>query len=223
LEVRYLCQYSVALIRNSCYACTCLLRIKSILEHINIANTRACKRNIQFVQNYTISVGKYELIHFSRINRRITLKYLHTMVRVKDLEQSLAFYCDKLGMVEVRRNDFEQGRFTLVFLSAVDDLGTTKDVSDSTQRAPTLELTYNWDPEQYESGRNFGHLAFAVDDIYQTCRKLMDNGVTINRPPRDGHMAFVRSPDNISIELLQKGGAKPPQEPWASMANEGEW
>jgi len=145
------------------------------------------------------------------------------MVRVKDLKESLAFYCDKLGMVEVRRNDFEQGRFTLVFLSADDDLGTTQDVSDSTQRAPTLELTHNWDPEHYEGGRNFGHLAFAVDDIYETCRKLMDNGVTINRPPRDGRMAFVRSPDNISIELLQKGEAKPAEEPWASMANEGEW
>ena len=151
------------------------------------------------------------------------MKYLHTMVRVKDLARSLEFYCDKLGMVEVRRNDFEQGRFTLVFLSADDDLVTTKDVSESTQRAPTLELTHNWDPEEFEGGRNFGHLAFAVDDIYQTCQKLKDAGVTINRPPRDGRMAFVRSPDNISIELLQKGDAKPPQEPWASMANEGEW
>ena len=151
------------------------------------------------------------------------MKYLHTMVRVKDLEQSLAFYCDKLGMVEVRRNDFEQGRFTLVFLSAADDLGTTKDVSDSTHRAPTLELTHNWDPEQYEGGRNFGHLAYQVDDIYALCQGLMDAGVTINRPPRDGHMAFVRSPDGISIELLQKGDALPALEPWLSMENIGAW
>jgi len=151
------------------------------------------------------------------------LKYLHTMVRVKDLERSLAFYCDKLGMVEVHRNVVEQGRFTLVFLSAPDDIATTKNISDSTNRAPTLELTYNWDPEHYEGGRNFGHLAFAVDDIYLTCQKLMENGVTINRPPRDGRMAFVRSPDGISIELLQKGDAKTLQEPWANMANEGEW
>jgi len=151
------------------------------------------------------------------------LKYLHTMVRVTDLKESLAFYCGKMGMVEVRRNDSEQGRFTLVFLAASDDLAKANDVSETTHRAPTLELTYNWDPEEYDGGRNFGHLAYAVDDIYQTCQDLMDNGVTINRPPRDGRMAFVRSPDNISIELLQKGEAKPPQEPWASMENVGEW
>ena len=151
------------------------------------------------------------------------MKYLHTMVRVTDLEESLAFYCGKMGMVEVRRNEVEQGRFTLVFLAASDDLATARDVDDSTHRAPTLELTYNWDPEEYDGGRNFGHLAYAVDDIYQTCQNLMDNGVTINRPPRDGRMAFVRSPDNISIEILQKGEAKPPQEPWASMENVGEW
>lgn len=151
------------------------------------------------------------------------MKYLHTMVRVTDLKESLAFYCGKMGMVEVRRNDSEQGRFTLVFLAASDDLTKANDVSETTHRAPTLELTYNWDPEEYDGGRNFGHLAYAVDDIYQTCQDLMDNGVTINRPPRDGRMAFVRSPDNISIELLQKGEAKPPQEPWASMENVGEW
>ncbi len=151
------------------------------------------------------------------------MKYLHTMVRVSDLDRSLEFYCDNLGMVEVHRNEFEQGRFTLVFLAASDDLEATKGVSDSTSRAPTLELTYNWDRGQNGGGRNFGHLAYAVDDIYQTCQNLMDKGVTINRPPRDGRMAFVRSPDNISIELLQKGEAKSPREPWASMANAGEW
>ncbi len=151
------------------------------------------------------------------------MKYLHTMVRVSDLEHSLEFYCDKLGMVEVHRNEVEQGRFTLVFLAASDDLETTRDVSESTSRAPTLELTYNWEAGENAGGRNFGHLAFAVDDIYETCQNLMDKGVTINRPPRDGRMAFVRSPDNISIELLQKGEAKSPREPWTSMANEGEW
>ncbi len=151
------------------------------------------------------------------------MKYLHTMVRVSDLDRSLEFYCDKLGMVEVHRNEFEQGRITQVFLAANEDLDTAKDASESTSRAPTLELTYNWDPGENGGGRNFGHLAFAVDDIYRTCQHLMDKGVTINRPPRDGRMAFVRSPDNISIELLQKGEAKPPQEPWASMANVGEW
>ena len=151
------------------------------------------------------------------------MKYLHTMVRVTNLERSLEFYCTKLGMVEVHRSDHQQGRFTLVFLAAKDDLVTAQNKDVSTGRAPTLELTYNWDPENYGPGRNFGHLAFAVDDIYQTCRELMDSGVTINRPPRDGHMAFIRSPDNISIELLQKDDAKPPREPWASMANEGEW
>ena len=139
------------------------------------------------------------------------MKYLHTMVRVANLEQSLDFYCNKLGLKEVRRHDHDKGRFTLVFLSAPGD------------ESAAVELTYNWDPENYTGGRNFGHLAYEVDDIYATCKKLMDGGVTINRPPRDGHMAFVRSPDNISIELLQKGGARPPQEPWASMANTGVW
>ena len=151
------------------------------------------------------------------------MKYLHTMVRVEDLEQSMDFYCNKLGMVEVRRYDGEAGRFTLVYLAARDDLATTKDIKLSTDCAPALELTYNWDRQKYVGGRNFGHLAFAVDDIHATCQQLMDAGVTINRPPRDGRMAFIRSPDNISIELLQNGQAKTPIEPWLSMENTGEW
>ncbi|MCF1503135.1 lactoylglutathione lyase [Afifella sp. H1R] len=146
------------------------------------------------------------------------MKYLHTMVRIKDVDQSLDFYCNKLGMEEVRRSESEKGRFTLIFLAASDDKARAE-----TERAPLLELTYNWDPEEYDGGRNFGHLAFATDNIYDTCQKLMDGGVTINRPPRDGHMAFVRSPDGISIELLQKGDALPPAEPWASMQNTGSW
>ena len=139
------------------------------------------------------------------------MKYLHTMVRVSDIDASLDFYCNQLGLVELRRKDSEQGRFTLVFLAAPGG------------EEAQVELTYNWDPEDYGEGRNFGHLAYLVDDIYALCQKLMDAGVTINRPPRDGHMAFVRSPDNISIELLQKGDALPPQEPWASMENSGSW
>jgi lactoylglutathione lyase len=139
------------------------------------------------------------------------MKYLHTMVRVKDVDASLKFYCDALGLKERRRTDYPQGRFTLVFLS-----------SDETPEAE-VELTYNWDPETYDEGRNFGHLAFAVDDIYAACERLMEHGVTINRPPRDGRMAFVRSPDNISIELLQKGEAQAVKEPWASMENIGHW
>ena len=139
------------------------------------------------------------------------MKYLHTMVRVSDIDESLDFYCNKLGLVELKRHENEKGRFTLVFLAAPGD------------EEAQVELTYNWDPEEYGEGRNFGHLAYRVDDIYALCRKLMDAGVTINRPPRDGHMAFVRSPDNISIELLQKGAALPPKEPWASMENTGHW
>ena len=139
------------------------------------------------------------------------MKYLHTMVRVSDVAESIDFYCNKLGLVELKRYDNEKGRFTLVFLAAPGD------------EDAQLELTYNWDPEKYDEGRNFGHLAYRVDDIYALCQKLMDAGVTINRPPRDGHMAFVRSPDNISIELLQKGDALPAQEPWASMENVGHW
>jgi len=139
------------------------------------------------------------------------MKYLHTMVRVSDLDESVDFYCNKLGLVELRRKEVPEGRFTLVFLAAPGD--------DSAQ----VELTYNWDPEAYSGGRNFGHLAYAVEDIYALCQRLMDAGVTINRPPRDGRMAFVRSPDGISIELLQAGEALPAQEPWASMPNTGTW
>ena len=146
------------------------------------------------------------------------MRYLHTMVRVKDIDQSLDFYCRKLGMVETRRIDNDGGRYTLVFLAAPDDEASGRDA-----KAPLLELTYNWDTEQYGEGRNFGHLAFEVDNIYATCEKLQDSGVTINRPPRDGRMAFVRSPDNISIEILQRGEALPRQEPWASMENTGRW
>lgn len=139
------------------------------------------------------------------------MKYLHTMVRVSDIDASLDFYCGKLGLEEVRRIENEKGRFTLIFLAPPG------------QREAQVELTYNWDPENYGEGRNFGHLAYEVDDIYALCDRLMKAGVTINRPPRDGRMAFVRSPDNISIELLQKGGAKEPAEPWASMENTGKW
>lgn len=146
------------------------------------------------------------------------MRYLHTMVRVSDLDQSLDFYCNKLGLVETRRLENEKGRFTLVFLAAPDDAPTAKET-----KAPLMELTYNWDPETYTGGRNFGHLAFEVDDIYATCQKLKDAGVTINRPPRDGHMAFIKSPDGISFELLQKGSAKDAAEPWASMENTGSW
>ncbi len=139
------------------------------------------------------------------------MKYLHTMVRVTDVEKSLDFYCDKLGLVELHRKESEQGRFTLIFLAAPGD------------EDAQVELTWNWDPGEYGEGRNFGHLAYQVDDIYAACQRLMDRGVTINRPPRDGYMAFVRSPDDVSIELLQKGDALPTAEPWASMPNSGHW
>jgi lactoylglutathione lyase len=139
------------------------------------------------------------------------MKYLHTMLRISDIEQSLDFFCNKLGLTELRRMDYEAGRYTLIFLAAPGD--------ESAQ----IELTYNWDKEAYGEGRNFGHIAYAVDDIYEVCERLKANGVTINRPPRDGRMAFVRSPDNISVELLQKGEALPIQEPWASMPNVGRW
>jgi lactoylglutathione lyase len=139
------------------------------------------------------------------------MRYLHTMVRVTDLDASLDFYCNKLGLKEVRRQEVPQGRFTLVFLGAEENPESQ------------VELTYNWDPEEYSGGRNFGHLAYLVDDIYAKCRQLQDAGVTINRPPRDGHMAFIRSPDGISIELLQRGQPLPPQEPWQSMPNTGKW
>ncbi len=146
------------------------------------------------------------------------MRYLHTMVRVKDLDESLDFYCNKLGLKEVRRMDNDKGRYTLVFLAASKDAEHAKET-----QAPLVELTYNWDPEDYSGGRNFGHLAYRVDDIYGLCQHLMDLGVTINRPPRDGRMAFIRSPDGISIELLQEGDALPAKEPWASMENTGSW
>ncbi|MEL7738312.1 VOC family protein [Citromicrobium bathyomarinum] len=146
------------------------------------------------------------------------MEYLHTMIRVSDLDESLDFFCGKLGLVEVARTEVEAGRFTLVFLAAPGDEERARE-----HKAPTVELTYNWDPEQYSGGRNFGHLAYRVDDIYATCERLRSAGVTINRPPRDGHMAFIRSPDGISIELLQKGESLPPQEPWASLENTGTW
>ena len=146
------------------------------------------------------------------------MQYLHTMVRISDVDASLDFYCGKLGLAEVSRHDSDAGRYTLIFLAAPEDVGRAR-----TDKAPMLELTHNWDPEHYDGGRNFGHLAFRVDDIYATCERLKSGGVTINRPPRDGHMAFVRSPDGISIELLQKGDALAPAEPWASMTNTGSW
>ncbi len=146
------------------------------------------------------------------------MRYLHTMVRISNIEESLDFYCNKLGLVETRRNDYENGRFTLIFLAASKDVDSAK-----TSSSPELELTYNWDPEEYDFGRNFGHLAFKVDNIYDTCQKLLDAGVTINRPPREGRMAFIKSPDNISIELLQEGDALAIAEPWSSMENTGTW
>ena len=151
------------------------------------------------------------------------MRYLHTMVRVRDVEQSLDFYCNKLGLIETRRTENEKGRFTLIFLAAPGNLDQAKET-----RCPEVELTYNWPDEdgkaeEYAGGRNFGHLAYKVDNIYETCQRLMDEGVTINRPPRDGYMAFVKSPDGISVELLQEGDALPPQEPWASMENTGTW
>lgn len=146
------------------------------------------------------------------------MRFLHTMVRIKDIDASLDFYCNKLGLEEVRRYENEGGRFTLIFLAAPEDKETAIET-----KAPLIELTYNWDPEEYNGGRNFGHLAYVVDNIYELCQSLHDQGVTINRPPRDGHMAFVRSPDGISIELLQKGDSLPSAEPWASMPNTGSW
>ena len=152
------------------------------------------------------------------------MRYLHTMIRIRDVDESLDFYCSKLGLVEVRRTESEQGRFTLIFLAAPEDEGSAK-----AERAPELELTYNWPDEDgtretpSQDARNFGHLAYECDDIYALCQKLMDEGLTINRPPRDGRMAFVRSPDGISIELLQKGEAQAPAEPWSSMGNTGHW
>ena len=146
------------------------------------------------------------------------MRYLHTMIRISDIEASLKFWCEALGLEEMRRMENEKGRFTLIFLAAPRDKARSE-----AERAPEVELTYNWDPEDYTGGRNFGHLAYKVDDIYAACQRLMDHGVTINRPPRDGNMAFVRSPDGISVELLQDGPALPPAEPWASMPNTGVW
>ena len=146
------------------------------------------------------------------------MQYLHTMIRISDINASLSFFCDGLGLSEVRRYDSESGRFTLIFLAATDDIDAAR-----TQKAPLIELTYNWDPEDYTGGRNFGHLAYRVDDIYALCTRLQDLGITIHRPPRDGHMAFIKSPDGISIELLQSGDALPPAEPWLSMPNTGSW
>jgi lactoylglutathione lyase len=146
------------------------------------------------------------------------MRYLHTMIRVANLDSSLDFFCNKLGLTEVRRTESEKGRFTLVYLAAPRDAGTARKTD-----APLIELTYNWDPETYAGGRNFGHLAFETDDIYATCERLRAGGIVINRPPRDGHMAFIRTPDGISIEFLQKGTALPPREPWASMSNTGTW
>jgi lactoylglutathione lyase len=146
------------------------------------------------------------------------MRYLHTMVRVSNLDETLNFFCNHLDMVEVRRTESEKGRYTNLFLAAKEDEEAAR-----ANKAPVLELTYNWDPEDYASGRNFGHLAYQVDNIYDTCQKLMDAGITVNRPPRDGYMAFIRTPDNVSIELLQKGERLPDQEPWASMENTGNW
>ena len=146
------------------------------------------------------------------------MEFLHTMVRITNIDASIDFYCNKLGLVEFSRKEYEKGKFTLIFLCAPDDLKLAEQ-----NRKPLLELTYNWDKESYTGGRNFGHLAFRVQNIYETCQKLLDNKVIINRPPRDGHMAFVNSPDGISIELLQKGDSLEPQEPWLSMENSGSW
>jgi len=148
----------------------------------------------------------------------MTLQYLHSMIRVGDLDAALNFFCDKLGLVETRRYDNEQGRFSLIFLAAPHDVERAKE-----EQAPLIELTHNWDENDYDGGRNFGHLAYRVDNIYELCKNLMDKGVTILRPPHDGRMAFIKSPDGISIELLQKGDALPKQEPWASMQNTGSW
>ena len=146
------------------------------------------------------------------------MRFLHTMVRVRDIDESLDFYCTKFGLVEMRRKDVPEGRFTLIFLAAPKDMQ-----SSEAGGAPELELTFNWDPEDYDYGRNFGHLAYKVDNIYEKCQQLMDAGIVINRPPRDGRMAFIKSPDNISIELLQEGDSLPPAEPWLSMGNTGRW
>ena len=191
------------------------------------ASTQACRnrsaaltRGSRAFSKHSVAAAPLEALRrkWRSWIRSAAIRYLHTMVRVRDLEQSLKFYRDALGLVEVRRIENEKGRFTLIFLAAPGDEERAR-----SEKAPMLELTYNWDPEDYGAGRNFGHLAFLVDDIYAACSRLQAAGVTINRPPRDGCMAFVRSPDRISIELLQKGEALPPKEPWASMPNTGSW
>lgn len=170
---------------------------------------------------YQIYAGLYGSI-LARLpvifNKRTYMNYLHTMVRISDIDKSLDFYCNQLGLVEIKRMENEQGRYTLIFLAAPGDVAQAEKT-----KAPLLELTYNWDVEEYSEGRHFGHLAYRVDNIYETCQRLADAGVIINRPPRDGHMAFVRSPDHISIEILQKGEPLPKQEPWASAPNHGKW
>ncbi len=158
------------------------------------------------------------IIKLNLILEGFKMKYLHTMIRITNIEESLDFFCNKLGLEEIRRKEVPEGKFTLIFLAAPEDKNTAIET-----RSPEIELTYNWNPENYDKGRNFGHLAFSVKNIYETCQKLMDSGVTINRPPREGRMAFVKSPDNISIELLQQGENLPISEPWASMKNIGSW
>ena len=160
----------------------------------------------------------YIVIKLNLILEGLKMKYLHTMIRITNIEESLDFFCNKLGLVEIRRKEVPEGKFTLIFLAAPEDENNAIET-----RSPEIELTYNWDPENYDKGRNFGHLAFSVKNIYETCQKLMDGGVTINRPPREGRMAFVKSPDNISIELLQQGENLEISEPWASMENIGSW
>jgi lactoylglutathione lyase len=177
-----------------------------------------CDQAITFTRSAIYILRRNSATQLARKKKEHAVRYLHTMVRIRNIDASLKFYCGGLGLREIRRIDNERGRFTLIFLSAPEDEGRAK-----SEKAPLLELTYNWDEEDYGSARNFGHLAFLVDDIYATCAKLSEMGVVINRPPRDGHMAFVRSPDLVSVELLQKGDALAAAEPWASMANTGVW
>ena len=188
-------------------------------DDINNKTVKIIRMAFDFCSNLTLLYAPY-LEQIKVIFKKFggLVQYLHTMVRVTDLSASLRFYCDGLGLKEIRRYDSDQGRFTLVFLAAPDDLSSAQQ-----HKAPLIELTYNWDPEEYTGGRNFGHLAYRVNDIYGLCDHLQRLGVTINRPPRDGHMAFVRSPDGISVELLQAGDALAPAEPWISMANTGTW
>jgi lactoylglutathione lyase len=184
----------------------------TLKQHLDFGRGRRCLKTAPRIIERRQFAFVHRFLQISPLARTNThMKYLHTMVRVTDIEQSLRFYRDALGLRELSRRDYPQGRFTLVFLAAPGD--------DDAQ----VELTHNWDPETYSAGRNFGHLAYEVDDIYAACRRLMDHGVTINRPPRDGRMAFVRSPDNVSIELLQRGAALPAAEPWSTLPNVGVW